>query len=105
MKKYIYRSTDTKISNDLESILNTHDYSDTNLSFVDVERSGDTFIEFTLCGGLNGHGDWEDYFDDLSDFVEDCKQNIPNLKDIYMIDAENDCLDDVFYVTFRINFV
>lgn len=105
MKRYIKCSRENNFESDITTVLSKRDYSDTNLSFIDVERSGDTFIEFTLCGGLNGHGDWEDYFDDLSDFIEDCKQNIPDLKDIYMIDAENDCLDDVFYVKFRINFV
>ncbi|MBQ2856687.1 MAG: hypothetical protein IJE78_06125 [Bacteroidaceae bacterium] len=71
---------------------------------MDIERSGDTFIEFTLCGGLNGHGDWEDYFQDLSNFVEDCVKYISDLKDIYMVDADNDCVDDVFYIHFRANF-
>ena len=105
MKRYIRCSKENNFESAINTVLSKRDYSDTNLSFMDVERSGDTFIEFTLCGGLNGHGDWEDYFDDLSDFIDDCKQNIQDLKDVYMIDAENDCVDDVFYVKFRINFV
>ena len=104
MKKYIHSSTDTKISNEIESVLNTHDYSDTNLSFNEIERIGKTFVEFSLYGGLNGHGDWSDYFQDLSDFVNDCILDIPNATDVYLVDAENDCVDDVFYAHFRINF-
>ena len=104
MKKYIHSSTDTKISNDIESVLNTHDYSDTNLSFNEIERTGKTFVEFSLYGGLNGHGDWSDYFQDLSDFVNDCISDIPEATDVYLVDAENDCVDDVFYAHFRMNF-
>ena len=104
MKKYIHSSTDTKISNDIESVLNTHDYSDTNLSFDAIERTGKTFVEFSLYGGLNGHGDWSDYFQDLSDFVNDCISDIPDATDVYLVDAENDCVDDVFYAHFRMNF-
>ena len=104
MKKYIHSSTDTKIFNDIESVLNNHDYSDTNLSFNEIERIGKTFVEFSLYGGLNGHGDWSDYFQDLSDFVNDCISDIPDATDVYLVDAENDCVDDVFYAHFRINF-
>ena len=104
MKRYIYSSTDTKISNCIESVLNMHDYSDTNLSFGEIERTGKTFIEFSLYGGLNGHGDWSDYFQNLSDFVNDCIKEIPNATDVYLVDAENDCIDDVFYAHFRMNF-
>lgn len=104
MKKYIHSSANTKISNDIESVLNTHDYSDTNLSFNEIERTGETFVEFSLYGGLNGHGDWSDYFQDLSDFVNDCISDIPTATDVYLVEAENDCVDDVFYAHFRMNF-
>ena len=49
----------------------------------------------TLRGGLNGNGKWSNYltgiktvFDTLSD----------NGFDVWVIDIENDCLDDIFYV-------
>ena len=110
MKKYIHCSEEDKLFDrdeffdTIAEILNIRDYSDTNLSIVGIEQYGEDFVEFLICGGLNGHGDWEDYFDDLSDFIEDCKQNMSDLKDIYMVDAENDCVDDIFYVHFRANF-
>lgn len=104
MKRYIKCSKENDFESDINTVLSKRDYSDTNLSFMDVARSGDTFIEFTICGGLNGHGDWSDYFQDLSNFVEDYIKYIPEMKDIYLVDAENDCVDDVFYAHFRANF-
>ena len=104
MKRYIKCSKENNFESDINTVLSKRDYSDTNLSFNEVERSDKTFVEFSLWGGLNGHGDWEDYFQDLSNFVEDCVKYIPDLKDIYMVDAENDCVDDVFYIHLRANF-
>ena len=104
MKRYIKCSKETNFESDINTVLSNRDYSDTNLSFMEVERSGDTFVEFTLSGGLNGHGDWSDYFQDLSDFVNDCIKDIPDATDVYLVEAENDCVDDVFYAHFRINF-
>ena len=105
MKRYICCSSDTSRADAIKRVLESHDYSDTNLSFNEMERTGKTFVEFSLYGGLNGHGDWSDYFQDLSDFVNDCIKEIPNATDVYLVDAENDCVDDVFYAHFRMNFI
>ena len=104
MKRYIHCSANKGREDDIKRVLEVHDYSDTNLSFGGIERTGKTFVEFSLYGGLNGHGDWSDYFQDLSDFMNDCISDIPTATDVYLVEAENDCVDDVFYAHFRMNF-
>lgn len=54
---------------------------------------------FQISGGLNGSGEWVDYFKDLAKFVEEISKKYH----IWMIEAKNDCLDDVFYFTFGIS--
>ena len=41
----------------------------------------------------------EDYFRDLGRFVEEYRRNI---RDIWLIELENDVRDDVFYATFGV---
>lgn len=48
----------------------------------------------TLCGGLNGFGEWKDYFTDLSKLFEELGKNG---FDVWVIKLDNDCLDDIFY--------
>lgn len=50
-----------------------------------------------ICGGLNGNGDWIDYFDDLGTFCEMVsKQGYKT----WLCDIANDCMDDTFYAKF-----
>ena len=60
-----------------------------------TKHSGDVLV---VCGGRNGHGVWEDYFRDLSKFVEEYRK----IRDIWLIELQNDVLDDVFYATFGV---
>lgn len=62
----------------------------------DVDEFGTMTI--MLCGGLNGHGRWENYFEDLANITKLIKMKY----DCWVIKLENDCADDVFYVTFGI---
>ena len=48
----------------------------------------------TLCGGLNGFGEWKDYFIDLAKIFEELGKNG---FDVWVIKLDNDCLDDIFY--------
>ena len=61
-----------------------------------TKQSDDVLV---ICGGRNGNGVCEDYFRDLSKFVEEYRRNI---RDIWLIKLENDVLDDVFYATFGV---
>ena len=48
----------------------------------------------TLCGGLNGAGEWKNYFVDLGKIFEELDKNGFN---VWVIKLDNDCLDDIFY--------
>ena len=53
----------------------------------------------TLCGGLNGRGEWKDYFIDLSELFKELDKND---FDAWVIKLDNDCADDIFYCTIGI---
>ena len=61
----------------------------------DIDEYG-TFV-LKLNGGLNGSGDWMDYFEALSDFCIELEHNGVH---IWFIDGKNDCLDDVYDFNF-----
>lgn len=50
-----------------------------------------------VWGGFNGSGDWFDYFKVLADF---CKRLEEQGICVYLIDAQNDCADDVYDMQF-----
>jgi len=54
----------------------------------------------TLCGGLNGCGEWKNYFTDLSKTFEELEKNG---FDVWVIKLDNDCADDIFYCKIGIN--
>lgn len=58
----------------------------------------DTLV-IILAGGLNGPGKWKDYFEDLTTVQTELNKNGI---DAWMIDAENDCPDDVFDFRFGV---
>jgi hypothetical protein len=62
-------------------------------NFTEIDEYGTMVI--ALVGGLNGHGKWEDYFEDLAKIITTIKENG---YDTWVIDLVNDCLDDVFTV-------
>ena len=53
----------------------------------------------TRCGGLNGAGEWKNYFTDLARIFEELENNDFN---VWVIRIDNDCLDDIFYCRFGI---
>jgi hypothetical protein len=55
----------------------------------------------TVCvsGGLNGRGVWSNYFETLAKFMYQVELRFP---DAYVVKLENDCLDDVFYLTIKV---
>lgn len=62
-------------------------------NFTEVDEYGTIVI--ALVGGLNGHGEWDNYFEDLANIVKKIKENG---YDTWTIDLVNDCLDDVFTI-------
>lgn len=57
-------------------------------------------IVYQVSGGLNGSGKWEDYLDNLADFVVELEKS--GEYHTWLIDAKNDCLDDINYFNFGI---
>ena len=56
----------------------------------------DGVIIVALSGGLNGDGDWKDYFEGLTVVLE-ALEELPEVQFAYLVDIINDCPDDVFY--------
>lgn len=55
--------------------------------------------EVCISGGLNGKGVWSNYFETLAKLMYQIELRYP---DAYVVKLENDCLDDVFYLTVKI---
>ena len=53
-----------------------------------------------LSGGLNGPGEWFNYLCDIGDIVQSASEWGANM---WFVDGESDCLDDVFYFKFGIS--
>lgn len=54
-----------------------------------------------LCGGDNGPNRWTEYLLRLAIFIERVKETF---KDVWLIDIDNDCADDVHYVTLGVKY-
>ena len=52
-----------------------------------------------IYGGWNGCGEWEHYFECLNDFVKYLEKNGVHC---WAVKMDNDCLDDVFTITFGV---
>ena len=66
--------------------------------FVVMEDKSDG-DEVCISGGLNGRGVWSNYFETLAKLMYQIELRYP---DAYVVKLENDCLDDVFYLTVKI---
>ena len=83
-----------EIVNEIKPIIKSL-YSDKSKITVlesEVDEYGTKTI--TLCGGLNGRGEWKDYFIDLSELFKELDKND---FDAWVIKLDNDCADDIFY--------
>lgn len=59
------------------------------------------YVLFKLWGGLNGCGSWSNYFKSLSMLIDTL--SIRNVW-CWLVEIENDCVDDVFYAKFGAKF-
>lgn len=48
-----------------------------------------------ICGGRNGDSDWIAYMKEIVEVLERLKELFD---DIWVIELDNDCLDDIFYL-------
>lgn len=65
-------------------------------SFIDKY---DTCI-CVITGGLNGPGEWTNYFEDLAKLVKDFEENGVHA---WYVEGYNDCPDDVFCFNFGVD--
>lgn len=88
-----------EIFQEVKSLVESMKFEKSNISVLskEVDEYGTNTIE--ICGGLNGSGNWADYFTDLSNMFSKIKRNG---FDVWTIKLENDCLDDIFYLTIGI---
>ena len=83
-----------EIVNEIKPIVKSlyNDKSKITVLEFEIDEYGTKTV--TLCGGLNGIGEWKDYFTDLSKLFEELGKNG---FDVWVIRLDNDCPDDIFY--------
>ena len=88
-----------EIFDDVQSIVSSMTFEKSHLGILakTVDEYKRPTIEF--CGGLNGNGNWEDYLNELTNLFAKLRRNG---FEGYVIKVDNDCLDDVFYLTIGI---
>lgn len=77
--------------NDTKKIISEND-SDIELRAMCIVKEGSHYV-CSVYGGLNGGGKWTNYFSDLKTIFE-------KLGHAWLIEIENDCLDDLWSATF-----
>ena len=82
--KNFLKEQDSKFTTDNGKLLYFHDFVEEYENYVVVE----------FYGGLNGLGKWTNYIDAISELIHiiDEKYNC------WLVNLDNDCLDDVFYL-------
>jgi len=81
----------------LKEVINEVNNEKVNLSpnYTKILEDKNSYVIAEISGGLNGYGKWEDYFEVLSKFCKEARENY-GLK-IWLIELNDDCLDDIFY--------
>lgn len=88
-----------KIVKDIENIISGLPNKKSKLGVFDsfIDKYGT--LTCVISGGLNGPGKWEDYLKDMAKLIQKVKDAGIH---IWMIEGENDCLDDVFTMNFGV---
>ena len=82
------------IVNDIKPLIKSIYTEDSKITLLESEIDEYGTKTITLCGGLNGIGEWKNYFVDLAKIFEELDKNGFN---VWVIKLDNDCLDDIFY--------
>lgn len=92
--------TNSEIIANFEEIFKEDDYSTTSrLHFAEFSEDKYANILVSLCGGMNGWGEWKDYLYDLYELIS--ALNSRNI-DAYITEFNIDTLDDLFKVTIHL---
>ncbi len=83
----------SKVFKDFNKVVK-HNYNlKSKITLLDVAKvEGKDYYIAELQGGLNGSGKWIDYFNNLEKLLKEYTGKA------WLVDIENDCTDDVFYL-------
>ena len=59
-------------------------------------------IRVHICGGLNGPGKWTDYLEDIKKLFKKLETEVGH---VWMIELNNDCCDDVWYMIIGVEMI
>ena len=82
------------IVNDIKPLVKSIYTEESKITLLESEIDEYGTKTITLCGGLNGIGEWKNYFVDLAKIFEELDKNGFN---VWVIKLDNDCPDDIFY--------
>lgn len=82
------------IVNDIKPLIKSIYTEESKITLLESEIDEYGTKTITLCGGLNGSGEWKNYFVDLAKIFEELDKNGFN---VWVIKLDNDCPDDIFY--------
>ena len=82
------------IVNDIKPLIKSIYTEESKITLLESEIDEYGTKTITLCGGLNGIGEWKNYFVDLGKIFEELDKNGFN---VWVIRLDNDCPDDIFY--------
>jgi hypothetical protein len=82
------------IVNDIKPLIKSIYTEESKITLLESEIDEYGTKTITLCGGLNGSGEWKNYFVDLAKIFEKLDKNGFN---VWVIKLDNDCPDDIFY--------
>ena len=82
------------IVNDIKPLIKSIYTEESKITLLESEIDEYGTKTITLCDGLNGIGEWKNYFVDLAKIFEELDKNGFN---VWVIKLDNDCPDDIFY--------
>lgn len=90
-------SDTSKTYKDFDKVVKKARSTKSKIDLIDMAKveGTDRYIA-VLCGGLNGPGNWIDYFNGLEKLLKAYTGKA------WVVDIENDCADDIFYVRLAI---
>lgn len=85
-----YQEVESKVKQLLEQVND----GTTKLQFLELSKDKYNTDVLKIWGGLNGSGDWSNYFLNLFNFLDLLERDY----EVWLIGIKNDCADDVFDV-------
>lgn len=74
-------------------------FESSRLSVGEIKKEKEGYFLIEIYGGLNGWGNWINYFNDLRNLTVEFDNNF---SEVWLTGLKVDCLDDVWTATFGI---